>query len=354
MKSKNVHFCEHFELASKAQIGDSDQVKKLGCLTSLAFVALSHASNHSSTHAANQAATQAELEGCKNTLVIKVVVHMDEVLEMPSDYTDARDWLLYHGPKMRLSDLGNELLRLNNLEKIDMEAHGGIPEDIQAAKAVQEKKNPNQRYLLPMTAVAATEIMRFRTNETHLFSHAQMRLVQRNISREEIQNLLRKKQVSISNVDYLSENYGRLRLSSRLLSEKDNVLGETDTVAIVDTRILRQGKTKIFVPELQVVTVYKDNWKLLRKSIGEELVPALGLEEKEAKKLANFLISLDHKHLVTDVDAERYASDYENLVALLKSEEKAFLAAEFYVKFVESSNQDAAYVLRYYFLPHRP
>lgn len=325
-------------------------MKKLGCLTSLAFLAVSHASNHSSTHAA----TQAEIEGCKNLLVIKVLVHMDEVLEMPSDYTDARDWLLYHGPKMRLSDLGSELLRLNNLEKVDMESHGGIPVDVREAKAAQEKKNPNQRYLLPMTAVAATEIMRFRTNEVHLFSHAQMRLVQRNISLEEIQSLLRKKQVSISNVDHLTDHYGRLRVSTRLLSDKDNVLGETDTVAIVDMRILRQGKTKVFVPELQVVTVYKDNWKLLRKSIGEELIPSLGLEEKEGKKLVNFLISLDHKHLVTDVDAERYASDYENLVALLKSEEKAFQAAEFYVKFVESSNQDAAYVLRYYFLPHRP
>jgi hypothetical protein len=105
------------------------------------------------------------------------------------------------------------------------------------------------------------------------------------------------------------------------------------------------------VPELQVVTVFNDNWPLLRQSIRDELVPQLELSQNKARKLADFLIGLDHKHLVSEVEPERYASDYENLEVLLKSPQKALKAAEFYIRFVESYNPEGAALLRVYFLP---
>ncbi len=295
-----------------------------------------------------------KIENCDQLLVMKALVHMDEVLEMPVEsYEQARAWLLYHGPNMRLSDLGSELLRLNSIEWVTLETHGGVPEEIRAALVDKKQKNPNIKYLLPLTAVAATEIMRVRKHESNSFSHAQMRLSQRNISTEEVQALLKMKDASVSNVEFKIEHFGRLSISGRVNASGGSLLDRTDTVAIVDMRILRQGKSKVYVPDLQLVTVYKDNWRLLRESIGADLVPKLGLSERQGKRLANFLISLDHKHLVKDVDAERFAVDYENLVALLKSEEKAYMAADFYVRFVESFNEEAAYVLRYYFLPKR-
>ncbi len=311
-------------------------VKNLGFLAFVAILGLAHATE----------------SGCKNTLIIKIKVNMADVHEMPqNDFIDARNWLLYHGPSMRLSDLGSELLRLSKMEETFLNQHGGIPGEVFLAKSLQEKKNPQQRYLLPLSMTAAAEIMRFRTHPGNVYLHAQMRLEQRNILPEEVQNLLRKKEVSLSTVDYENESYGRLRLSARLSSDQNSLFSNVDTVAIIDLRILKQGKSQIYVPELQVVTVFKDNWPLLRESIRDDLLPALGLSNNTGRKLANFLISLDHKHLTAHVEPERYASDYENLVALLKSPEKAQKAAEFYIKFVESYNPEGAAILRFYFLP---
>ncbi len=311
-------------------------MKKLGFMAFVAILGFSHE-------------TEAP---CSNTLVMNVKVSMADVHEMPkNDFIDARNWLLYHGPKMRLSDLGSELLRLSELEKDHIVQLGGVPQEISQAKLLQERKNPQQRYLLPLTMVAAAEIMRFRIHPSNLFSHAQMRLEQRGIPFEILQSLLNKKEVSIVSVDYSNETYGRLRMSARLSSDQKSLLSHSDTVAIVDMRILKQGKSQIYVPELQVVTVFNDNWPLLRQSIRDELVPQLELSQNKARKLADFLIGLDHKHLVSEVEPERYASDYENLEVLLKSPQKALKAAEFYIRFVESYNPEGAALLRFYFLP---
>lgn len=328
-------------------------VKKLGLIAFVAILGFTHAGFANDISETPETPKNHEIEApCKNTLIINVKVNMADVHEMPqNDFIDARNWLLYHGPQMRLSDLGSELLRLSELEKSHLKELGGVPNEIYQARSLQEKKNPQQRYLLPLTMTAAAEIMRFRTRPGNIFLHAQMRLEQRRISFEEVHGLLNRKEVSIANVDYSKESYGRLRISARLSSDQNSLLSDSDTVAIVDMRILKQGKSQIFVPELQIVTVFKDNWPLLRQSIREELIPSLELSQNTGRKLADFLISLDHKHLVVDVEPERYASDYENLVILLKSSEKALKAAEFYIKFVEQYNPEGAAILRFYFLP---
>jgi hypothetical protein len=320
-------------------------VKNLGFLAFVAVLGFAHEVND--THELHESDS-----GCKNTLIINVKVNMSDIHEMPkNDFIDARNWLLYHGPKMRLSDLGSELLRLSELEESFLNEHGGVPNDVKIAKSLQEKKNPQQKYLLPLSMAAGAEIMRFRAHPGSIYSHAQMRLEQRNILPDEVQSLLRKNEVSLSNVDLKNETYGRLRLSARLVSDENSLFSNVDTVAIVDLRILKQGKSQIYVPELQVVTVFKDNWPLLRQSIQDELLPSLGLSNNLGRNLANFLISLDHKHLTANVESERYASDYENLVSLLRSPEKAQKAAEFYIKFVENYNPEGAALLRFYFLP---